>query len=167
MNKKKNFRFTPIFPVAMLVAMIDSDKKHSEDAFQPFVGMWLCTNPSGAIICAKVVDGKLLIACSYASKGKLTGHYFDCRVVDGRLYCRYENFDSALAGVSYLAVESDAKLKGGRWPNDQIPEAVQQDFSKWSETLPGMLPVSWVHILTFATPEWATKYFLEGRPNPS
>lgn len=165
MNKKKNFRFTPIFPVAMLVAMIDSDKKHSEDAFRPFEGMWLCTNPSGAIICAKVVDGKLLIACSYASKGKLTGHYFDCRVADGRLYCRYENFDSALAGVSFLSVASDEKLKGGRWSNDEINEAVRQDYSKWSESLPGMKPVTWVRILTFSTPEWANKYFLEEWPN--
>ncbi len=129
--------------------------------------MWLATNPSGAIICAKVVDGKLLIACSFGSKGKLTGHHFDCRVVAGKLYCRHENFDSALAGVSFLSVEPNERLKGGRWPNDQLTEAVQQDFLQWSATLPGMQPVTWVRILTFSTPEWANKYFLEGQPNKS
>jgi hypothetical protein len=149
----------------MLVAVIDSDKKNSADTFRLFEGMWLATNPSGTIICAKVVDGKLLIACSYASKGNLTGHYFDCRVAAGRLYCRFENFDSALAGVAFLAVGPDEKLKGGRWANDEIADVVRQDCSQWSEALPGMKPVSWVRILTFATPEWANKYFLEGRPN--
>lgn len=145
--------------------MIDSDKNISAAKFLPFEGMWLATNPSGAITCARVVNGRLLIPYSFGNLGKLTGHYFDCRLMGKTLRCRFEHFDSALAGVMFLAVGPNQTLQGGRWTNDQISDADQKDYSRWSASLPGMKPVVWVRMHNKPTPAWAEKYFNEDWPN--
>ncbi len=147
--------------------MIGSDENANVGKLQPFEGIWLATKPSGAIICAKIIKGRLLIPYSFGNPEKLTGHYYDCRVVGKKLYCRFENFDSANAGVMFLSIEPDGALKGGRWINDQISEADRQDFSHWSESVPGMQPIVWIRTRKKETPFWAKKYFLEEWPNKS
>ena len=133
--------------------------------FHPFEGMWLATRPAGAVICAKVVNGKLLVPYSFGGDGKLTGHYFDCQVFKGTLFCRFEHFDSALAGIIFLTVAPNETLKGGRWMKEQILESIQQDIFCLSESLPGMQPIVWVRILGKETPPWAEKYFTDDWPN--
>lgn len=145
--------------------MIDSGEGKSADRFRPFEGMWLATNPSAAIVCAKVIKSRLLIPYSFGNPERLTGHHYDCQVVGEILYCRFENFDSANAGVMFLSVGPNYTLKGGRWANNQISEADRQDFSRWSESLPGMRPVVWIHCPKRETPHWAEKYFQEDWPN--
>jgi hypothetical protein len=144
--------------------MIDSDNK-LDSVFRPFEGIWLATNPSGAITCAKTINGKLLIPYSFGGEGKLTGHYYDCQASNGSLHCRFEHFDSALAGVMFLSTGPNETLKGGRWTNDRILDDVRQDFSRWNESLPGMQPVVWVRVLKTEIPHWAEKYFHEDWPN--
>jgi hypothetical protein len=130
-----------------------------------FEGMWLATKPSGLVACAKVINGKLLIPYSFGRGEKLTGHYYDCRVVGEKIFCRFEQFDSAVAGVVFLAVAPNETLKGGRWMNDKISEAVRRDISCLSESLPDMQLTVWVRIPNKETPQWAEKYFNEDWPN--
>ena len=117
------------------------------------------SKPSGAIACARVVNGKLLIPYSFSEWKKLAGHYYGCRVSGKTLFCHFEHFDSAIAGVLFLTIGLNETLQGGRWTNSQIPESVQKDILGLSESLPGMQPIVWVRILKQKTPEWAEKYF--------
>ena len=151
----------------MLCVMIDSDENVNAPKFLPFEGMWLATNPPGAVTCARVVNDRLLIPYSFGNPEKLTGHYYDCRVFGGKLYCRFEHFDSAMAGIMFLSIGPNHALHGGRWNIDRISEADRQDCSRWTESLPGMQPVVWVRILKRETPDWAEKCFREDWPNKS
>jgi hypothetical protein len=134
------------------------------DQFRPFEGFWLTTKPSGAIACAKIIDERLFVPYSFGKDGKLTGHYYDCQVVGKTLFCRFEQFDSAVGGVLFLNPGSDETLKGGRWLNNKIPEIVRHDLPSLSDSLPGMQAVVWVR-MNKETPEWAKKYFTEEWPN--
>lgn len=145
--------------------MIDSGENNQATAFQPFEGMWLASHPAGAITCARLVNGHLLIPYSFGNPEKLTGHYFDCRVNGKGLYSRFEHFDSAQAGVMFLTIGPNHTLQGGRWHNSQLSEADQQDCSRWSAALPGMKVLTWIRILNKPAPEWAEKYFTEDWPN--
>jgi len=145
--------------------MADFGRTVNSQNLKPFEGMWLLTKPSGAVACAKVVNGQLLIPVSFGGNGKLTGHFYNCQIIEQTLFCRFEQFDSAISGVSLLTVGTNDKLTGGRWMNDQIPEDVRRDISSLSESLPGMQPVVWVRILNADTPLWAEKYFSEDWPN--
>jgi hypothetical protein len=145
------------------MAIIDSIATKG-NPFHPFEGFWLATKPSGVIAYAKVINGKLLIPYSYSGQEKLNGHYFDCRVVGKTLFCRFEQFDTAVAGVLFLDSVSNETLKGGRWLNTKIPDEVQQDISSIPKILPGMQSVVWVR-MNKETPQWAEKYFTEDWPN--
>ncbi len=147
------------------IRVIDSGQTAVDAKFRPFEGMWLATMPSGAVVCVKTVNGRLLIPHSFSEEDKLAGHYYDCQVIGKTLYCRFEHFDSAVAGVLFLTIAPNEILKGGRWMNDRISKTVQQDISCLSESLPDMQPVVWVRILNKETPQWAEKYFHEDWPN--
>lgn len=166
-EQEKQLCLAAVLPTAMLCAMIDSGQITSDARFQPFEGMWLATKPSGAVVCAKIINGKLLIPHSFSEEQKLAGHYYDCRVIQKTLFCRFEHFDSAIAGVLFLTAAANETLKGGRWMNNQISESVRQDISCLSEALPGMQPVVWIRTLNKQTPHWAEKYFHEDWPNKS
>jgi hypothetical protein len=147
--------------------MIDSEKPADANLFRPFEGLWITTKSPGDLACAKTADGKLLIPYSRDGSVKPIGHYYDCKIIGTTLYGRFEHFDSALAGIIFLKIGPNETLIGGRWANNQIPEAVRQDISKCSESLPGMRPVVWVRILNKEIPDWAEKYFREEWPNKS
>ena len=136
----------------------------SRNPFHPFEGYWLATNPSGAIACVKIINEKLLIPYSYSGQKKLAGHFFDCQVVGKTLLCRFEQFDTAVAGVLFLDPISNETLKGGRWLNTKIPNIGQLNISSLPQTLPGMQPVVWAR-MNIETPQWAEKYFAEDWPN--
>ena len=123
------------------------------------------TKPSGGVACARVVSGKLLIPYSFSEDKKPAGHYYDCHASRRILYCRFEHFDSATGGVAFLTVGPNETLKGGRWKNDDVSEAIRKEISHLSESLPGMQPMVWIRILKQRTPEWAEKYFREDWPN--
>lgn len=108
---------------------------------------------------AKSINGKLLIPYS-CGEGKLSGHYYDCRVVESTLFCRFEQFDSAVAGVLYVELISNETLKGGRWLNDKAPDVVQREIVTLSESVPGMQPVVWLRMKK-EIPQWAEKYFID------
>jgi hypothetical protein len=145
--------------------MIDSGQAASSSKLRPFEGMWLATKPSGAVVCVKAIDGRMLIPYSFSEEKKLAGHCYGCRVIGKTLFCRFEHFDSAVAGVLFLTVGPNETLKGGRWMNKYISKAVQRDISCLSESLPNMQPVVWIRMLRKETPHWAEKYFLEDWPN--
>lgn len=130
-----------------------------------FEGMWLASKPAGAVACVKIINGELLIPYSFGGEGKLTGHYYGCRIFKETLFCRFEQFDSAVAGALFLSVGPNETLRGGRWMRDQLSEAVRREISCLSESLPGMQPVVWIRIRNKETPQWAEKYFCEDWPN--
>jgi hypothetical protein len=84
-----------------------------ESAQTAFEGMWLVSKPTGAVACAKTINGKLLIPQSFSEEKKLAGHYYDCQVIEKTLFCRFEHFDSAVAGVLFLTAAPNETLKGG------------------------------------------------------
>lgn len=138
--------------------MIDPARTN-DDLFRRFEGFWVATKPSGAVAYAKVVKEKLLIPYSYGEE-KLSGHYYDCRIIESTLFCRFEQFDSALAGVIFLEWISSETLKGGRWLNDKAPDVVREDIVWLSESVPGMQQVVWVR-MNKKIPQWAEKYFAD------
>jgi len=164
-NKKKQLCLAAARVAKFACRVIDSGQTGNAAKFRPFEGMWLTTKPSGAVACAKMVNGKFLIPYSFSEGKKLAGHYYDCRVMGKTLYCCFEHFDSAIAGVLFLTVGPNETLKGGRWMNNQVPEIIRKDIFRLSESLPGMQPIVWVRILKKETPEWADKYFREDWPN--
>jgi len=129
-----------------------------------FEGIWLATKPAGAVVCAKLINGTLLMPYSL-SEDRLTGHFFDCRLMDETLLCRFEQFDSAHSGALLLRSAPNETLNGGLWVIEQLPESVRKDISSLSESLPGMQPIVWIRVLRKRTPEWAEKYFGEDWPN--
>ena len=115
--------------------------------------------------CVKAVKGQLLIPYSFGEEGKLTGHYYDCRIVGTNLVCHFEQFDSARSGMLFLKAGPNETLTGGRWMKEQIPDEVRRDISRLSMSLPGMEATVWVRIPKKDTPAWAKKYFSEDWPN--
>jgi hypothetical protein len=144
-------------------AMIEHERLREQ--LQPFEGMWLMTKPSGAIACAKSFGANLLVPYSFGNEGKLSGHYYDFRIVGQTLFGRFEPFDSTQGGFIFLGVGQNQTLKGGRWLNDQVPESVKRDVLKLTEFLPEMEPVVWLRMPQAETPGWAERYFREDWPN--
>jgi hypothetical protein len=144
--------------------MVESGFTARATMFKPFEGMWLSTRPSGAIACAKIIDGVLLIPYSL-SEARLAGHHYDCRVVEETLFGRFEQFDSAVSGVWHLKIGANQTLSGGRWMTKDISEAVRRDITSLSDSLPGMQPTVWIRMPNAEIPEWAENYFREDWPN--
>lgn len=145
--------------------MTDSGSQTRTATFHPFEGMWLATHPSGAVACAKIINGELLIPYSFGGEGKLTGHYYGCTVIGETLFSRFEQFDSAGNGFLLLHVAPNETLKGGRWLDQQVTEAIRQDISGLSESLPGIQRTVWVRMRSRELPDWAEQYFLDDWPN--
>src|SRR5947209_1036526 len=140
--------------------MTIAGKTGDSERFRPFEGLWLATKPSGALAFAKTINEKLLIPYSFGNEGKLSGHYYDCTVIKGRLFCRFEQFDSTLSGILVLDVAANETLKGGRWSNEHLPESVRGNISS-VHSCPGMQPTVWVRVVRSEIPKWAEKYFSE------
>lgn len=146
--------------------MPDSAQTKNEIHFRPFEGMWLLRNfPTGGVACGKTIDGKLFIPFSLSEQKKAVGHCYDCQVVKGKLFCRFEHFDSATSGALCLAVGPNHTLIGGRWLKDRIPSPILQNISSLSDSLPGKQDIVWIRILDKEVPAWAQKYFTEDWPN--
>ena len=146
--------------------MTDSSESGNEIRFRPFEGMWLLRKyPTGALACGRMFNGEFLITFSLSEQKKAVGHCYDCQVVDGKLLCRFEHFDSATSGVLCLAAGPNQTLTGGRWLKDQIPDPILQNISTLSDSLPGKQEVVWIRIVDKEVPAWAQKYFTEDWPN--
>ena len=145
--------------------MVNFKESANASPFRPFEGLWITTKSPGDLACAKTVNGKLLIPYSRDGSAKPIGHYYDCIAIEKTLYCRFEHFDSAFAGILFLAIGPNETLKGGQWRNNQISETARQNISCWSESLPGMQPIVWIRVLNRETPVWAEKYFEQDWPN--
>jgi hypothetical protein len=145
-----------------------TDSRQSKDRadFLPFEGVWLLNKyPTGGLACGRTVNGKLFIPFSLSEQKKAVGHCYDCQVVDGKLFCRFEHFDSATSGALCLTVGPNHTLTGGRWLKDQIPDPILQNISKLSDSLPGKQNVVWIRIQDKEVPASAQKYFTEDWPN--
>jgi hypothetical protein len=125
-----------------------------------FEGNWL-SSPSGNKCYAKVVRGNLMIVYSRSETNKLAGHYYNCRLFGNKLVCRFERFDPYASGIIFLKLGPNRTLHGGWWEHENIPQSIQQDISKISETLPKMVRSVWILMPKQRTPRWAKEYFLK------
>ena len=145
-----------------LATMADKSKPENSE-FLPFEGMWL-VSPDGAVACAKIINGKLLIPYSHGNEGKLTGHYYDCHLIGNKLVSRFQRFDSNVGGFLVLAIGPNRTLQGGWWVDKDIPQAVREDISNLSDSLPRMVRSVWVFMPKEKTHPWAEKYFQADPP---
>jgi len=128
------------------------------DLLRLFEGAWV-SSPSGNRAYSKVVNGQLLIPYSRSEANKLAGHYFNCRITGNKLVCRFERFEPYASGVLFLRLGPNHTLQGGWWLDKNIPKVVQEDISKISENLPGMVRCVWVLMPKAKVPQWAKEYF--------
>ena len=143
------------------VRKMSSDVRRMFDSeLKPFEGIWL-TSPSGEIACAKAINRELFVPYSHSEEKKLAGHYFDCRVVGGTLFGRFERFDTGESGAVLLAASENFTLKGGWWSDADLPEIARRDITALTVSLPRMVQTVWVLMPKAKTPPWATQYFLE------
>jgi hypothetical protein len=153
-----------IFFTAQSRLLIMADKSKPENsAFLPFEGIWLMS-PAGGIACARIVKGELLIPYSKSGEDKLVGHYFDCRIVDDTLFCRFERFDSNAGGILRLTVGPNHTLQGGWWLNKDVPQENREHISKLPNSMPKMIKTVWVFMPKEKTYPWAEKYFQADPP---
>jgi hypothetical protein len=145
---------TPVPPV--------SAESHEAAELRKFEGVWRIT-PSGSLACARIVNGQLLIPYSYGGDRGLAAHYYNCRVIGESLFARFQWFEEAItghriSGVGFYTLVGQDRLEGGWWGDAALPQAIRDDASRLSTSLPGMTNAVWVRTDSKAPP-WAEEYF--------
>lgn len=123
-----------------------------------FQGIW--KSSSGSACCARIVNGQLYIPYSYHDDGHLTGHYYQCTVVNDSMFGRFKWFDSHISGYAYFKVVNANKITGGWWYSEDVPMEIRGDILRIDDSLPDMNEFTWTrnkHRKDF--PKWAEKYF--------
>ena len=138
----------------------DSINQEQVSLLKLFEGAWL-SSPSGKRCYAKVMNGRLLIPYSNSEVNKLAGHYFNCRVIGNKLLARHERFDPYVGGALLLKLGENRTLKGGWWPDKDLPKPVLADIGQLDETIPGMHRCVWVLMPKAKIPVWVKEYFLK------
>jgi hypothetical protein len=77
-----------------------------------FEGVWTDAI-SGSTLCARVIDGKLLIPYGYNTSLHLTGLFYDCKLLGDTIFARFKWFGSDISGYMFARVESENRLIGG------------------------------------------------------
>ncbi len=102
-----------------------------------FEGIWEEIE-EGSIFYAKIFNGILHVPYRYAGVPKLTGYYYNCRLVGDTLFARFEWFDGSISGYVFCTVESENSLTGGWWFSEDLPIEITQDISRIDSSIPGM-----------------------------
>jgi hypothetical protein len=136
-----------------------------DDLLRLFEGAWLMST-SGNVAYAKVVKGQLLIPYSRSEESKLSGHYFNCRLVGNKLVCRFERFEPFAAGILFLRLGPNHTLQGGWCLDEKLPKEYQnqKDVSTIPENSPNIVRCVWIRMLKAKIPTWAKEYFKKDFP---
>jgi hypothetical protein len=122
-----------------------------------FEGVWKTS--TGSTYCPRIIGDDLYIPYTYLQDRWLTGHYFNCRVINRTLFAQFEWFHEPIWGYVFLTVESQKKLVGGWWYGRDVPKEIQIDVSRIDVSLPGMTEISLERKEGESAPGWAEEYF--------
>jgi hypothetical protein len=86
----------------------------------------------------RTIKGEPYIPYSYAGVRSLTGHVYNCKIIDNTIFGRFEWFSFAISGYIYLKIENENLIVGGWWYTQDVPQELADDLSKVSETIPRM-----------------------------
>lgn len=123
-----------------------------------FEGVWKNTQ-SPSTYCARMIGDQLYIPYAYLQNIELTGHFFNCRIINRTLFARFEWFDQPIWGYAFYTIESQNRLVGGWWYGRDVPKEIQSDISRIDASLPGMVGISIERMEGEPAPEWAEEYF--------
>jgi hypothetical protein len=143
------------------VPMAEVVEEGGSDELRALEGMWEA-QPSGSLLCARMVGGELLIPYSYAGWDALTGHYYNVRLIGSNLFARFQwlhERDRNISGYAYLRVVSNDRLDGGWWYAKDVPSHLSGDITRIDESLPGMHGMVLERLPRMKPPEWAEEYF--------
>jgi hypothetical protein len=136
-------------------------QKSGKIGLEFFEGNW-DNMMTGSRYYAKIVNGKLLIPYCYSERTKITGHYYNCRLVEKTLFARFEWFDRAVSGYIFLKIESENRLVGGWWYSEALTSKEVNDISEINDSIPGMNEITLDRDTTLKEmPKWAKEYFEE------
>ena len=140
-------------------AEIRKSGESNEIDMEFFEGNWNSIM-TGSRLYAKIVKGKLLVPYCYSQRTKITGHYYNCRLVEKTLFARFEWFNNAVSGYIFLKIESENRLTGGWWYIEDLTSKEVNDISKINDSIPGMNEITLDRDTTSKEmPEWAKEYF--------
>lgn len=121
-------------------------------------GCWR-SSPDHSLMCARLIDGQLLVPYCYGSDTHLTAHIFNIHVLENNLFGRFAWLDSlGLSGYVFLRIEASDRLVGGWWFTGEV-SPISGDITQIDLTAPGMK--KWVLELLpkQSPPDWAENYF--------
>jgi hypothetical protein len=125
-----------------------------------FEGTWK-DELEGSIFYARIFNGEPLVPYSYGGGKQLTGHLYNCKIIDRTILGRFEWFEEGfVSGYMYLRLENDSSIKGGWWYIFDVPKEVSDDLSQVNDTLPKMTKLSLIKISSSSEfPLSVQKYF--------
>jgi hypothetical protein len=134
-------------------------KPESEIDPKAFEGIWR-DSESRSIFYVRVINGELAVPYSYGGFSSLTGHLYNCKLINKTLFGRFEWFESPHSGYMFLRIEGDDQIKGGWWYEEDVPQEIISNLLKVSDSLPKMNKLS-LQKITSATefPGYIEKYF--------
>jgi hypothetical protein len=129
------------------------------DGLELFEGTWMA-HPSGSLLCARLINGELVVPYSYGNQAMLTGHYYNVRLIGKNLFARFQWLtDSRISGYAMVKVESRDRLVGGWWYSDDVPEEISKDITRIHHHMPGMNEMVLERVHLPELPSWAEEYF--------
>jgi len=130
-----------------------------EKIIQLFEGVWR-NQDTDSLYCIRFADGELRIPYCYSGTTQLTGHYYNCRVVEGTLFARYKWFNRPISGYAFYRIEDENRLVGGWWYEEDVPQADSLRDIGILERYPGMTKSVWLREKgSQRFPNWAEDYF--------
>jgi tetratricopeptide (TPR) repeat protein len=133
-------------PVTEHAALITKERAYDLHDLQ---GVWVDEH-TGTILCAMVVNGKLIAPYSYRACGWLTAEFYDCHLINDNLLARFRWFDGEVAGTMRLHIESDQQMRGHWWYD---PGSEAYPF------YPYPMPTTLIRRPDDRFPAWAEEFF--------
>lgn len=117
-------------------------------------GAWRNTE-TGSCIYARFLNGEFVAPYCFGGDSELTGVYHGLQQFGEFLHARYEWLHEPIGGFSLLRRESNDRLAGAWWLDDDLEEG-----SSETVTLESGARSTWVRIQDAETPRWAADFHL-------